>query len=76
MQTWDINQEIDGLGPDEYLGFTIGAYTWAEPKNDVLAFVAGDYLTDLLLMKSTDEGDTWQKTVVWENSLSMSKFFP
>lgn len=75
MQTWDINQEIDGLGPDEYLGFTIGAYTWAEPKNDVLAFVAGDYLTDLLLMKSTDEGDTWQKTVVWEHPYPMFEIF-
>jgi hypothetical protein len=75
MQTWDINQEIDGLGPDEYLGFTIGAYTWANPKNNVLAFVAGDYLTDLILMKSTDGGDTWQKTVVWEHPYPMFEIF-
>jgi hypothetical protein len=75
MQTWEINQQISGLGPDEYLGFTIGAYTWAEPKGDVLAFVAGDYLTDLVLMKSMDGGDTWQKTVVWEHPYPMFEIF-
>ena len=75
MQTWDINQVIDGLGPDEYLGFTIGAYTWTEPKGNTLAFVAGDYLTDLVLMKSEDNGDTWQKTVVWEHPYPMFEIF-
>jgi hypothetical protein len=75
MQTWDINQQIPGLGQDEYLGFTIGAYAWAEPKNDVLAFVAGDYLTDLVLMKSLDGGGTWQKTVIWEHPYPFLEFF-
>lgn len=67
MQTWDINEQFDEIGPDHYLAFTIGAYTWAEPKGDVIAFVAGDYLTDLVLMKSMDGGDTWQKTIIWQH---------
>ncbi len=74
-QTWDINQQVPGLGPDQYLGFTIGSYCWAEPKEDAIAFIAGDYLTDLILMKSTDGGDTWQKTVIWEHPYPMFEIF-
>ncbi|RLC22575.1 MAG: hypothetical protein DRH21_08250 [Deltaproteobacteria bacterium] len=74
-QTWDINQQISELGPDNYLGFTIGSYCWAEPKQDVIAFVAGDYLTDLVLMKSEDGGNTWQKTVIWEHPYPMFELF-
>ena len=74
-QSWDIDMEVPGLGPDEYLGFTIGSYSWAEPKNGVIAFVAGDYLTDLVLMKSTDNGESWQKTVVWEHPYPMFEIF-
>lgn len=66
--TWDISNTIlDGLGGDDYLGFTIGSYAWAEPRGEVLAFVAGDFHTDLVLMKSTDGGDNWQKTIIWEH---------
>jgi len=67
-QTWDIqNQAFDELNADHYLGFTIGAYAWAQAREETLAFVAGDFLTDLVLMKSTDGGDSWQKTVIWEH---------
>ncbi|NOX48639.1 MAG: T9SS type A sorting domain-containing protein [Chlorobi bacterium] len=74
-QSWDIDMEIPGLGSDEYLGFTIGSYIWAEPKAGAIAFVAGDYLTDLVLMKSTDEGETWQKTIVWEHPYPKFEIF-
>lgn len=74
-QTWDVNQQVSELGPENYLGFTIGSYVWAEPKQDVIAFVAGDYLTDLVLMKSEDGGDTWQKTVIWEHPYPMLDLF-
>jgi len=74
-QTWDINQPLPELGPDNYLGFTIGSYCWAEPKGDVISFVAGDYLTDLVLMKSEDGGDTWQKTIIWEHPYPMFEIF-
>ncbi|MCD4683833.1 MAG: T9SS type A sorting domain-containing protein [Bacteroidales bacterium] len=75
-QTWDpSNILLDGLGSDKYLGFTIGSYTWAEPKGDVIAFVAGDYLTDLVLMKSPDGGNTWQKTIIWEHPYPFFEIF-
>lgn len=74
-QSWDVNQQLSELGPDNYLGFTIGSYCWAEPKGEVLSFVAGDYLTDLILMKSEDGGNTWQKTVIWEHPYPMFEIF-
>ena len=74
-QTWDPAGQAPGLGPDNYLGFTIGSYIWAEPKGDVIAFVAGDYLTDLVLMKSSDGGDSWQKTVIWEHPYPFFEIF-
>ena len=74
-QTWDPAGQAPGLGPDNYLGFTIGSYIWAEPKGNVIAFVAGDYLTDLVLMKSTDGGDNWQKTIIWEHPYPFFEIF-
>lgn len=73
--TWDINQVLDGLGQEHYLGFTIGSYAWAIPKNENIAFVAGDYLTDLVLMKSDNGGEDWQKTVIWEHPFPMFEIF-
>ncbi len=67
-QTWDIeNTILDGMTTNEYYGFSSDTYTWAEPKGDVLAFVVGESWTDLFLMKSTDGGQTFEKTMIWEN---------
>ncbi len=37
--------------------------------------VAGDFLTDLILMKSNDGGLNWEKTIVWEHPYSFLEFF-
>jgi hypothetical protein len=67
-QSWEIeNHFFDELGPDYYTNFGGDVYEFAEPKNGILAFLAGDNWTDLVLMKSQDDGDTWSKTVIWEN---------
>jgi hypothetical protein len=67
-QTWEIeNHFFEELGPDYYTNFGGDVYEFAEPKNGTLVFLAGDNWTDLLLMKSLDGGDTWTKTVIWEN---------
>jgi len=64
--TWSIlNHEFDFNA--DYFGFSELSIVWAEPKNNTLAFLAGDYYTDLILMKSSDEGDTWQQTIVWQH---------
>lgn len=66
--TWGINNLIiPGTGADSYLQISADQYVWAEPRANTLAFVVGSPWIDLFLMKSTDDGDTWTKTVIWEN---------
>jgi hypothetical protein len=67
-QSWDIlNHFFDELGPDYYTTMNGDTYEFAEPKDGILAFLIGDSWIDLALMKSTDDGETWAKTVIWEN---------
>ncbi|MDB4303365.1 T9SS type A sorting domain-containing protein [Desulfosarcina sp.] len=67
--TWEVeNQLFDDLGPDFSLEIGGDVYEWAEPRNGLLAFTVGDNWMDFVLMKSDDEGESWDKTVVWECS--------
>ena len=63
--TWSGWQILDGMTSSDYLGFTADAYAWAEPRGDTLCFVVGNNWYDQFIMKSTDNGDTWTKTVIW-----------
>src|SRR5690606_33964731 len=49
--------------------FSADDYVWAEPRNGVIAFALFSSTADLVLMKSTDDGETWQKTIVWEHPI-------
>jgi hypothetical protein len=40
---------------------------WANPVGDTLAFLAASAWHDLFMMKSTDNGESWEKTVIWEH---------
>ena len=67
---WDIQNVIPtGLTPaDGYTqGFGGDLYDWAEPRNNTLAFVIGSSWTDLILMKSIDNGTSWTKTVIFQH---------
>lgn len=65
--TWEIeNQTFDQLGSDYTLDLGGDVYDWAEPHAGVMAFLVGDNWMDLVLMKSTDGGDTWDKTTIWQ----------
>ncbi|HRX97550.1 MAG TPA: carboxypeptidase regulatory-like domain-containing protein, partial [Bacteroidales bacterium] len=55
----------------EYFGLLPDHYEWAEPQGNNLAFLVGDQWTDLFVMKSTDNGETWSKTVIWEHPYPM-----
>jgi hypothetical protein len=70
--TWDFtNQEFEDLNADHYTEVSGDAYSFAEPRNGTVAFIVGDEFMDLVLMKSTDDGDTWEKTVIWEHPYPM-----
>lgn len=61
------NYIIPGMTSAEmrYIGGDV--YAWAEPKNGILAFVVGDKWSDVFLMKSTDNGNTWTKTLIFQH---------
>lgn len=71
-ETWDIiNHEIDGTGHDYYTDLGADGYLFAEPRAGVVAFLCVNIWSDLFMMKSTDNGDTWEKTVIWEHPYPM-----
>lgn len=66
--TWEIDNEIlNGMTTDDYNGFAADIYAFAEPVGDNVAFVVGDPWTGLFLMKSTDGGENFNKTVIWDH---------
>jgi len=70
--TWDIDYEIiPGTGADSYTEISADDYVWAEPVGNTLAFLCSSKWSDLFLMKSTDNGETWTKTVIWEHPYPM-----
>jgi len=49
------------------LSYSADMYAWATPKNGAIAFIVGGKWCDVFVMKSTDGGLTWTKTVVFEH---------
>lgn len=67
-QTWDIADElIDGVGADYYTEIGADAYGWAEAKGDTIAFLCASAWHDMFAMRSYDNGDTWEKVMIWEH---------
>jgi hypothetical protein len=65
---WDIRDSVlPGMGSADFYGFGGDCYAWAEPKDGILAFVAGDNWVDLFMMKSTDGGANWTKTTLFDH---------
>ncbi len=65
--TWDIeNLLFDELSSDIYSSWDGDTYE-IQAKGDVVAFLIGDSWRDLVLMKSTDGGETFEKTIIWDN---------
>ena len=63
-ETWDIqNQILPGMDSSLYHEFTTDAYAFAEPRDSIIAFVIGSWEHDCFLMKSTNFGETFQKTL-------------
>ncbi len=64
--TWDGWQQLDGMTSAEYLRFGGDSYSFAEPVGNTICFTVGSNFMDQFIMKSTDNGDTWTKTIIWD----------
>ncbi len=65
--TWSINGELfPELNSDHYKNFGGDGYAMLA-EGDNVAFVYGDGWTDFGMMKSTDGGNTWTQTIIWEH---------
>ncbi|MEZ5199027.1 MAG: carboxypeptidase-like regulatory domain-containing protein, partial [Bacteroidales bacterium] len=65
--TWDHEHILlDEINSNYYNGFDGDSYE-IQTQGENVAFLVGDAWTDLVLMKSTDNGDTWTKTIIWEH---------
>ena len=62
--TWDGWRLLDGMTSTEYLGFSADTYAIAA-EGETICIVEGDSWNDLFMMKSTDNGDSWTKTIIW-----------
>ncbi|MBU2650070.1 MAG: glycoside hydrolase, partial [Bacteroidetes bacterium] len=65
--TWDPHNVIlDGMGSDYY--FEIGAddYALSTHGNTIIILVGGAW-NDMFYMRSDDNGDTWDKHIIWEH---------
>jgi hypothetical protein len=66
--TWDKNHVIpEQMSSTYYAGFSGDVYSWAEPKGDTIAFIVNDSDEDLFVMRSPDNGETWEKIVIWQH---------
>ncbi|MDL2239271.1 T9SS type A sorting domain-containing protein [Bacteroidales bacterium OttesenSCG-928-K03] len=68
-QTWSPKDEtFELLGTDHYFyAYSADDYVWAEPKNGMIAFSVASGHGDLLIFKSNDDGDNWEKVTVWQH---------
>lgn len=72
--SWDKQHVIlPGMASTDYSTIGGDSYAWADPKNNTLAFVVGDNWMDLFLMKSTDNGENWTKTVIFRHPYPLFK---
>jgi hypothetical protein len=69
-ETWDIEHFlIEGIGAEYYANISGDAYSIAT-RGSTIAVVSGNsWINDLFMLKSTDNGATWEKTVLWEHPI-------
>jgi hypothetical protein len=66
--TWSAPEVLEGMGADYYVKFSGDSYS-LNAKGDHVAFLLTDNWTDLFAMKSADNGETWEKILVWEHPI-------
>jgi hypothetical protein len=74
--TWSSWTQLPGMTSSEYTLFSADEYAFAEPKGDTLAFTSGSSNQDQFLMKSTDNGTTWTKTIIYHSLYNLGGTSP
>ena len=74
--TWSAWAQLAGMTSSEYTNFSADVYSWAEPHGDTLAFTCGNSWRDQFLMKSTDNGTTWTKTIIYHSLYDLGGISP
>ena len=70
-ESWDIEHELlDDINSNYFSGVGGDGYSWADPKGETIAFSIGFHAEDGYVMKSFDNGDNWEKIVVYESPYS------
>jgi len=70
--TWDPeNAILEGLDSEYFKYNTADNYAWAFPKNGVIAFVINHGVNDGVIMKSDDQGDSWEKITFFNSPYPM-----
>ena len=60
---------------DDYVSIGGDNMVWANPVGETIAFMFSDpWETDLAVMKSENNGDDWEKIVVWEHPIPFFDF--
>ncbi|OFZ06659.1 MAG: hypothetical protein A2338_00890 [Bacteroidetes bacterium RIFOXYB12_FULL_41_6] len=67
-QTWDYEHVIiEGLTSDD-IGFaSADTYDWAKSKNGVIAFALNNGISDGLIFKSENDGESWEKITFFQS---------
>jgi hypothetical protein len=67
-ETWDPECVIlDDLNSDNFKSIGGDNYAWAEPNNGTIAFVVFNGVSDGVIMKSVDDGDSWERITFYES---------
>lgn len=62
--TWDINHvQIPEIDENSYFGFGGDSYA-IDARGNTVVIVLGGFSVDVVMIKSTDNGSTWTKTVI------------
>ncbi len=68
-QTWDPeNVILEGMGSDYAKTWGADDYAWAEPNAGIIAFVSFGGIADGIIMKSDDNGDSWERITFYEST--------
>ena len=66
-ETWGPRDVIlDGIGEDYYTEIGADDYVLASKGNTVMLLIGGAW-NDMFIMQSDDNGDTWDKKLIWEH---------